>query len=85
MRRKRGDIADKLRKRIKALETAHSVGELPTHDPLGKWHSLSADLDGLWSGKLSGNYRLLFRPDDADDPRSAVTVTVIEISNHYGR
>lgn len=83
MRKQRADIADKIRLRIKALETAETVGELPTIDPLGKWHPLNANLDGLWSGKLSPNYRLLVRPEDSANPRAAVTVTVIEISNHY--
>lgn len=83
MRRRRVDIADKLRLRIKALETADTVGELPTHDPLGRWHPLSANLDGLWSGKLSANFRLLVRPEDADDPASAVTVTVIDIDDYH--
>ncbi|MDE1674979.1 type II toxin-antitoxin system RelE/ParE family toxin [Nocardia gipuzkoensis] len=83
MRRKRGDIADKLRLRIKALETAKTVGELPTHDPLGRWHALSADLDGLWAGKLSANYRLLVRPEGEGEPFSAVTVTVIDIDDYH--
>lgn len=83
MRRKRGDIADRLRLRIKALETARSVDELATHDPLGKWHPLSANLDGLWAGKLSANYRLLMRPEGSSDPRCAVTVTVIEIDDYH--
>ncbi|WP_231965796.1 hypothetical protein [Mycobacterium sp. E802] len=55
MKKRRSDIAGKLRLRIKALETAKSVGELSTHDPLGEWHQLSADRDGQWAGKLSGN------------------------------
>jgi proteic killer suppression protein len=83
MRKKRGDIADKLRLRIKALETAQTVGELSTHDPLGKWHQLGANLDGLWSGKLSANYRLLVRPDDYAEPLSAVTVTVMDIDDYH--
>jgi toxin HigB-1 len=83
MRRKRADIADKLRLRVKALETAESVGELPTHDPLGEWHQLAADLDGLWAGKLSRNYRLLVRPEDAAEPWCAVTVTVIDIDDYH--
>lgn len=83
MRRKRSDIADKLRLRIKALETAEAVGELPVHDPLGKWHQLGANLDGLWAGKLSANYRLLIRPDDSVEPRCAVTVTVIDIDDYH--
>lgn len=85
MRKKRTDIAVRLRLRINALRTAETVGELSLHDPLGGWHSLSGNLDGLWSGKLSANYRLLVRPDDSADPLDAVTVTVIEISNHYDR
>jgi toxin HigB-1 len=83
MRRKRADIADKLRRRVKALETAASVGELSTHDPLGYWHQLGANLEGLWAGKLSGNYRLLVRPEDAADPWDAVTVTVIDIDDYH--
>ncbi len=83
MRRKRADVADRLRMRIKALETAATVGELSTHDPLGYWHPLSANLNGLWSGKLSANYRLLVRPEDADAPTSAVTVTVIDIADYH--
>ncbi|WP_022878726.1 type II toxin-antitoxin system RelE/ParE family toxin [Microbacterium sp. B19] len=83
MRRKRTDIADKLRRRIKALETAASVGHLPTHDPLGRWHALSANRNGLWAGKLSANYRLIIRPESSAQTADAVTVTVIEVSNHY--
>lgn len=83
MRKKRADVADRLRLRIKALETAESLGSLPTHDPLGKWHQLGEDLDGLWSGKLSPNYRLLVRPEDFENPRCAVTVTVIEIYDYH--
>lgn len=83
MRRKRGDIADKLKRRIKALETAESVGELEAHDPLGRWHRLGADLDGLWAGKLGANYRLLIRPEHAQEPTSAVMVTVIDIDDYH--
>jgi len=83
MRKKRVDIAAKLRLRIKALETAESVGELSTHDPLGKWHQLGADLVGLWAGKLSGNYRLLIRPDGDAEPWKATVVTVIEIDDYH--
>ena len=85
MRRKRADIADKLRLRVKALETAETVGELSTHDPLGDWHQLGANLDGLWAGKVSANYRLLIRPEDSAEPWSAVAVTVIEIADYHNR
>ena len=83
MRRKRADIADKLRLRVKALETAESVGELSTHDPLGNWHQLGADLDGLWAGKLSANYRLLIRPEDSAEPWNSVAVTVFDIDDYH--
>jgi proteic killer suppression protein len=85
MRKKRADIADRLRLRVKALETAETVGELSTLDPLGNWHQLGANLDGLWSGKLSPNYRLLIRPEDSTEPWDAVTVTVIEIFDYHNR
>jgi proteic killer suppression protein len=84
MRRRRGDIARKLRLRVKALETAKSVGELPTHDPLGEWHQLAEDLDGLWAGKLSRNDRLLVRPEGVtDEPWLAVSVTVTKIDDYH--
>lgn len=83
MRKQRADIAGKLRLRINALEVAASVGELQIHDPLGRWHPLKADLDGLWAGKLSANYRLLVRPEDSVEPTSAVTVTVIDIDDYH--
>jgi proteic killer suppression protein len=83
MRKKRGDIAVKLRRRIKALETAETVGELSTHDPLGKWHQLGADLDGLWAGELSRNYRLVIRPEGEAEPWDAVSVTVTDIDDYH--
>lgn len=83
MRKKRGDVADKLRRRIKALETAASVGDLAAHDPLGKWHQLGANLDGLWAGELSRNYRLLIRPGGETDLRDAVSVTVTKIDDYH--
>lgn len=82
MRRKRSDIADRLRLRIKALETAENVGELPTHDPLGKWHPLKADPEGLWAGRLSANYRLLIRPE-GQNQQDAVVVTVVDIADYH--
>lgn len=83
MRKKRSDVASGLRKRIKALEVAKDIGELLVYDPLGKWHALTADLDGCWAGKLNANYRLLVRPEDSADPLRAVTVTAIEIIDYH--
>ncbi len=83
MRRKRADIADKLQLRVNALKTAKSVEHLLVHDPLGRWHQLSENLNGLWAGRLSPNFRLLVRPEESDDPRLAVTVTVIDIDDYH--
>lgn len=83
MRKKRSDISDRLRRRIKALETAERVGELPLHDPLGKWHQLGADLSGLWAGALGRNKRLLIRPEGDAEPWDAVTVTVTDIDDYH--
>lgn len=82
MRRKRNDIADRLRLRIKALETAKNIEELPVHDPLGRWHPLRADMEGLWAGWLSVNYRLLVRPEEQDQ-QAAVAVTVVDIADYH--
>lgn len=83
MRKTRADIAAKLPLRIKALETADSVGDLPKEDPLGRWHELSSDRAGHWAGKLSDNYRLVVRPEGDGETWEAVTVTVIEITDYH--
>lgn len=83
MRKQRSDIAPRLRLRINALRAAETLGKLVELDPLGKWHPLSADLGGLWSGKLSANYRILVRPEGTSDPQDAVTVTVIDIDDYH--
>ncbi|WP_202033203.1 type II toxin-antitoxin system RelE/ParE family toxin [Nocardioides sp. WS12] len=84
MQRKRADIAAKLKLRIKALENADTVGDLKDDDPLGYWHELTADRPGHWAGKLSGNYRLVIRPEGDGETWEAVTVTVIEITDYHG-
>lgn len=83
MRKKRADIASRLRLRINALQIAQTVGELQTLDPIGYWHELGADRDGMWAGKLSGNFRLLIRPEGDAESWKAVTVTVIEIVDYH--
>lgn len=62
MRKKRPDIAGKLKLRINALETAGSIEELCDNDPLGKWHRLKENRKGSWAGRLSGNNRLIIKP-----------------------
>lgn len=63
-RRFRSDIVDKVKLRHNALESAESMPDLMQSDPMGRWHPLNGDLDGLWSGRLSKNYRMLVKPYD---------------------
>ncbi|OHU53446.1 plasmid maintenance system killer protein [Mycobacteroides chelonae] len=83
MRKKRGDIADRLRLRVTALRIAETVGELATIDPLGDWHQLHENHAGKWAGKLSRNERLLVRPEGDSEPWDAVSVTVIDIDDYH--
>jgi proteic killer suppression protein len=82
MQRRRPDIQKKIRLRVNALRTAATVGDLPRDDPGGAWHELKGDLDGIWSGELSGNWRLLVEPDPLKS-LSAVVVTVIDIDDYH--
>jgi len=82
MQRRRPDIQKKLRLRVNALRTAATVGDLSRDDPGGAWHELKRDLDGIWSGELSGNWRLLVEPDPLKS-LSAVVVTVIDIDDYH--
>lgn len=83
MKKKRANIAPRLKLRIKALEAADTVADLVNDDPLGYWHELSADRAGHWVGKLSDNYRLAIRPEGGGESWEAVTVTVIEIGDYH--
>lgn len=62
MRRRRPDIAGKIRRRITALKANSNLDELRKNDPLGKWHRLSGDREGQWAGKLSSNERIILEP-----------------------
>lgn len=85
MRRKRADIADKLRLRVNALRKARNVGHLIELDPLGKWHDLNGDKAGLWAGSTSKNHRILIRPEGSGPAVTAVIVTVVELDDYHKR
>lgn len=82
MQRKRSDVAKKIRRRIKALEAADSLGCLTEYDPLGGWHQLHGREAHLWAGTLSGNWRILVEPSPAGS-LSAVEVTVTDICDYH--
>lgn len=83
MRRKRADVAGKLRLRIKALETAPNVGQLKEQDPMGRWHELTGNLAGHWAGRLSPNHRLIIRPEGDGPSVTRATVTVVELTDYH--
>jgi len=83
MRRQRADIAGKLKLRLKALEAASSVEELPEQDPLGRWHPYKGDRVGEWSGDVSRNWRLIVR--EVPGEAAAVCVEVVELWDPHKR
>jgi len=83
MRRRRADIAKKLPLRIKALEAAPTVGDLPAWDPSGKWHRLTQDRSGTWAAWVSRNHRIVVRPEGEGLDVDAVTVTVLDAGEDY--
>lgn len=83
MKKRRADIADKLKLRIKALQAAPNLGALPEQDPLGRWHPLTGDRAGTWAGSVSRNHRIIIRPDGDEPGVDSVTVTVIAAGEDY--
>lgn len=57
-------MADKLRKLLFALETARDLGQV-SRFPGWRLHPLKGELKGLWSLTVTGNWRLIFRYDEA--------------------
>ena len=91
MRKKRPDIADRLKLRVNALETADSIEELRKNDPLGNWHRLAENRNGQWAGKLSVNERLIIQPTqdglkvlDLELKLQVSEVMVVEIVDYHG-
>jgi proteic killer suppression protein len=63
--------ADKLRKLLFALETAETLEQL-SRFPGWKPHPLKGDLKGFWSLTVTGNWRLIFRYDEATNTASDI-------------
>lgn len=83
-RRKRGDVADKIKLRVNAVVNALTLADLVTNDPLGSWHVLGAQFPRCWSGKLSANYRLLLRPSTEDsEPENIDAVTITQVIDYH--
>ncbi|MEQ2637438.1 type II toxin-antitoxin system RelE/ParE family toxin [Paratractidigestivibacter faecalis] len=61
-RRFRSDLVNGVKRRHNALEVAESLEDFARIDPSGRWHRLSGNRDGQWSGRLTGNYRIIVEP-----------------------
>ena len=57
-------LVDKLRKLLFALETAENLEQIGRF-PGWKLHPLKGDLKGFWSLTVTGNWRVIFRYDEA--------------------
>ena len=57
-------VVDKLRKLLFAMETAQDIEQVRRF-PGWKLHPLKGELKGFWSLTVTGNWRLVFRYDDA--------------------
>ena len=69
--------AKKLRLRLDDLRAAEKMDDLL--QMAGKWEELKADRAGQWSGRLTGNWRLIVQPEEGDE----VTVLVVEIVDYH--
>src|SRR5580692_575142 len=67
--------AEKMRKLLFAIETAETLNQLGRF-PGWKLHPLKGDLKGFWSLTVTGNWRLVFRHDAAQN--SAADLDLID-------
>ena len=62
---------DKLQKLLFALETAQNLEQVRRF-PGWKLHPLKGDLKGFWSLTVTGNWRVIFRYDEATNTASDI-------------
>lgn len=80
MQRKLGaQVSKTLRLRIAELHRSTEMQDLLLGT--GRWEELTGDRAGMWSARLTANWRLIVRPEQ----RSELTVVVIEIVDYHGR
>ena len=78
MQRKLGaQRAKALKLRLDELRRVGELGDLLFI--AGKWEAMKADRSGQWSGRLTGNWRVIVRPLS----EAVATVEVIEIVDYH--
>lgn len=86
MKKAFGKNAERVAKRITALRAFDTLGEVKAYDPLGRWHELSGDRMGQWSGNTSERHRIIVKPDFDGSEVSATDATqgtVLECNINY--
>ena len=68
-----GDLVPKLRRVLTLLDEARNPGDL-AFQPGYRLHPLKGDMAGLWSIRVSGNWRVVFRFEDNE----AVDVDLVD-------
>lgn len=66
-------MADRLKRILSALDGAQRPGDLATR-PGYRLHPLKGDMAGLWSIRVTGNWRVVFRFKDSE----AVDVDLVD-------
>lgn len=66
-------MADRLKRILSALDGAQRPGDIATR-PGYRLHPLKGDMAGLWSIRVSGNWRVVFRFKE----REAVDVDLVD-------
>ena len=84
-------IAKRLNQRIKQLEAADNLGVMATL-PGARCHELKGNLAGCLAVNVSGNWRLIFRPEHDPIPQkpdggldwSSVTrITILKVEDYH--
>jgi len=68
LKRAYGDRAKRLQLRLDLLKAASCLGDVP-QDPPPRRHVLTGDWDGHFAVDITGNWRLVFRPNHSPVPR----------------
>ncbi len=80
------EVANKLPRRVKELESFNSLNDVPTSLPYRR-HKLSGDLKEYFAVNITGQYRLIFRQKEnniiIEDLREIKEIEIMEVSKHY--
>jgi proteic killer suppression protein len=93
MKKRFGEISDRLSSQLAILHTAPSLADVPTGPP-SRCHLLKGDRKGQFAVTVSGNWRLVFEPDCAPlplrkggslDQALVRAVCILEVVDYHGK